>query len=116
MKQQAKMTSTGIHKSFENCDSYSFNQNEVQIDRLIYLEVTVVEILNLSMCETYFHKLQPYVGEKNIQCHYMDTDAFVFSTNTKNNITDLKKLEDLFDFSKSNKNNELFIDQKQRNY
>ena len=40
----------------------------------------------------------------------MDTSAFVLSTNTKNNITDLKKLEDLFDFSKSNKNHEKFID------
>ena len=36
MKQQSKKTFTGIQKSTENCDSYSFNQNEVQIDRPIY--------------------------------------------------------------------------------
>ena len=29
IKQQSKLTFNGIHKSYENCDSYTFKQNEV---------------------------------------------------------------------------------------
>ena len=29
MKQQSKLTFNGIHKSYENCDSYVFKKNEV---------------------------------------------------------------------------------------
>ena len=31
-KQQSKLTFNGIHKSYENCDSYTFKQNEVLMD------------------------------------------------------------------------------------
>ena len=38
----------------------------------------------------------------------MDTDGSVLSINTKDIIKDLKNLEDIFDFSNSDKNHELF--------
>ena len=38
----------------------------------------------------------------------MDTDSFVLSVNTKDIIKDLKKLEDIFDFSNLDKNHEIF--------
>ena len=38
----------------------------------------------------------------------MDTDSFVLSENTEDNIKDLKNLEDIFDFSNLDKNHELF--------
>ena len=38
----------------------------------------------------------------------MDTDSFVLSVNTKDNIKDLKNLEDIFDFSNLHENHELF--------
>ena len=38
----------------------------------------------------------------------MDTDSFVLSVNTKNIIKDLKNLDNLFDFSYSDENHELF--------
>ena len=60
------------------------------------------------MYETYYDKLQPYFGEENIQIHYSDTDAFVLSVNTKDNIRDLKNQEDMFDFSNLDKNHEFF--------
>ena len=60
------------------------------------------------MYETYYDKLQPYFGYENIQLQYMDTDSFVLSVNTKEIIKDLKKLEDMFDFSNLDKNHELF--------
>ena len=56
IKQQSKMTFNGIHKSYENCDSYTFKQNEVLMDKPIYLEFTVLELSNLLMYETYFDK------------------------------------------------------------
>ena len=45
------------------------------------------------MYETYYHKLQPYFGQENIQLLYIDTNKFVLSMNTNDNIKDLKNLE-----------------------
>ena len=42
--------------------------------------------------------------EKCFFLHYMDTDNFVLSVNTKDIIKDLKNLEDIFDFSNLDKN------------
>ena len=44
----------------------------------------------------------------------MDTDNFVLSVNTKDNAEDLKNLEDIFDFSNLNKNQELFSNRKKK--
>ena len=102
------MTFNGIHKSYENCDSYTFKQNEVLMDKPIYLGFSVLELNKLLMYETYYDKLQPYLGQENIKLHYMDCDKFVRSIETQNIINNLKNLEDLFDFSNLNKNHELF--------
>ena len=108
IKQQSKLTFNGIHKSYENCYSYKVRQNEVLMDKPIYLGFTVLELSKLLMYETYYDKLQPYFRQENIQLHYMDTDSFVLSVNTKDIIKDLKNLEDIFDFSNLDKNHELF--------
>ena len=108
IKQQSKLTFNGIHKSYENCYSYTVRQNEVLMDKPIYLGFTVLELSNLLMYETYYDKLQPYFGQENIQLHYMDTDSFVLSVKTKHIIKDLRNLENIFDFSNLDKNHELF--------
>ena len=108
IKQQSKLTFNGIHKAYENCDSYTFKQNEFLVDKPIYLGFTVLELSKLLMYETYYDKLQPYFGQENIQLHYMDCDSFVLSIETQNIINDLKNLEELFDFSNLDKNQELF--------
>ena len=108
IKQQTKLTFNGIHKSYENCDSYTFKQNEVLMDKPIYLGFSVLELSKLHMYETYYDKLQPYFGQENIQLHYMDCDSFVMSIETQNIINDLKNLENLFDFSNLYENHELF--------
>ena len=41
------MTSIGIHKSNENCDSYTFKQNEALMDKPIYLRFAVLEVSNI---------------------------------------------------------------------
>ena len=99
VKQQSKLTFNGIHKSYENCDTYLFKKNEVLMDKPIYIGFAVLELSKLHMYETYYDKLQPYFGQENIQLHYIDTDAFVLSVNTNDVIKDLKNLEDMFDFS-----------------
>ena len=114
VKQQSKLTFNGIHKSYENCDSYTFKQNEVLMDKPIYLGFTVLELSKLHMYETYYDILQPYFGQENIQLHYIDTDAFVLSLKTQDIIKDLKNLEYIFDFSNLDKNHELFSNKNQK--
>ena len=106
MKQQSKLTFNGIHKSYENSDSYTFKQNEVLMDEPIYLGFSVLELSKLLMYETYYDKLQPYFGQENLHLHYMNTDWI--GINTKDIIEDLKNLDDKFDFSNLDKNHELF--------
>ena len=62
-----------------------------------YLGFSILELTKLIMYETYYDKLEPYFADKNLQLHYMDTDSPVLGVNTKDNIIDLKNLEDLFD-------------------
>ena len=83
MKQQSKLTFNGIHKSYENCDSYIFKQNEALMDKPIYLGFAVLNLYKLHMYETYYDKLNPYFGEEKIQIHYIDTDAFLLGLSKK---------------------------------
>ena len=78
------------------------------MDKPIYLGLSVSELGKLLIYETYYDKLQPYIGQENIHLPFMDTDSFVLSVNTKDIIRDLKNLEDIFDFSNLDKNHELF--------
>ena len=52
IKQQSKLTFNGIHKSYGNCYSYTVRQNEVLMDKPIYLGFTVLELSKLHMYET----------------------------------------------------------------
>ena len=112
IENQSELTFNGTLKSHENCDSYTIKQNDVLMDKPIYLGLIVLELSKLLMYETYYDKLQPSFGQENIQLHYMDTDSFILSVNTKDVIKDLKNLEDSFDFSNLDKNHELFSKKK----
>ena len=59
IKQQSKLTFNGIHRSYENFDSYTFKHNEVLMDKPICLGFAVLELSKLLMYETYYDKLQP---------------------------------------------------------
>ena len=107
IKQQSKLTFAGIHKSYENCDSYLFKKIEVLMNKQTYLGFAVLELGKLHINETNYDKLKPYFGEENIQLHYIDTDAVVLSMKTKVIIKDLKDLEDIFNFSNLDENHEL---------
>ena len=114
VKQQSKLTFNGILKLYENCDSYTLKQNEVHMDKPICLGFSVLELSKCLMYETYYDKLQPYFGQEIIQLHYMDTDSFVVSVNTKDIIKDLKNLVDIFDFSNLEENLELFTNKNKK--
>ena len=78
------------------------------MDEAIYLGFVLLELSKIHMYETYYDELQPIFGLEKIQLHYIDTDAFVLSMNTKNIIKDFKKLEVIIVFSTLDKNHELF--------
>ena len=84
------------------------------MDRPISLGFAVLKLSKLHIYETYYDKLQPYFGQENIQLHYIDTDAFVLSVNTKDIFKELKKLEDIFDFSNLDENHELFSEKNKK--
>ena len=53
--------------------------------------------------------MQPYVGEDNLELHYLDTDSFIFSFKPINSlIEDLKFFKDDFGFSDLDQSHELY--------
>ena len=64
LKQQSKLNFNGIPRSYENCDSYTFKQNEILIDKPVYLGFSVLELSKTLMYETYYDKLQPILVTK----------------------------------------------------
>ena len=64
IKQQSKLTFKGIHKSYEFYDNFTFKQNEVLMDKPIYLGFSVLELSELLMYETFYDIIQPYIGQK----------------------------------------------------
>ena len=112
--QQSKLTFSGIQKSYENYDSYTFKKYEVVMDKAIYVGFAILELSKLHMYETYYDTLQPYFGQKILQLHYIDTDGMILSMKTENIIKDFKNLEDIFDFSNLDQNQELFSEKNKR--
>ena len=115
-KQESKLSFKGIHKSYENFDSYSFKQKEVLMIKSNYLGFSILELSKFLLYELYYDDLQPFFGKKKLQLHYLDTDSFLLFVNTKDIIKDLKSLEDLFDFSTLNENHELFNNENKKKY
>ena len=108
IKRQSILTFNGIHKSYENYDSYTFKRNEVVMDKAIYVGFGILELSKLHMYETYYDTLQPYFGQDKLQLHYIDTDGMILSMKTENIIEDLKNLEDISDCSNLDECRELF--------
>ena len=53
--------------------------------------------------------MQPYFGEDNLELHYLDTDAFIFSFKPIKSLNeDLKHFKEDFDFSDLDPSHELY--------
>ena len=78
------------------------------MNKPIFLGFSVSKLSKLVLYEIYYEQLQPFFGLENIKLHYIDCHSFVLSIEIQNIFNDLKKLEDLFDFSNLNENHELF--------
>ena len=108
---QSRLDFDGIHKSYQDYDSYTFKSNVVKMEKPIYLGFTILELSKLLTYETYYDKLQKYFGIDGIQIHYQDTDAIIMSVRSTDIVNDINKLQDqyeMFDFSNLNKQHKLF--------
>ena len=114
IKQQSKISFNGIHKSYKNCDSYTYKQNEVLMDKPIYLGFAILELNKLLMYGRYYDKLQLCFRQEKFRLLYMDTDTFLFSVKTKDNIKDKILGRFIFDFSNLDKNHELYSNKNKR--
>ena len=47
-----KLTFNGIHKSYSNYDTYTFERNEILMDQPIYFGFAVLELSKLLLFET----------------------------------------------------------------
>ena len=90
IEQQSKLTFNGTHKSYENFYSYTFEQNEVVMNKAIYVGFTIIDLSKLLMYETYYGTLQPYFGQEILQLIYIDTDGMILNMRTENIIKDFK--------------------------
>ena len=114
LRYQSRLDFNGIHKSYQDYDTYTFKSNVVKMEKPIYLGFCILELSKLLMYETYYDKLQKYFGVDGIQIHYQDTDAFIMSIKTNDIVHDLSKLQDqykMFDFSNLNKERRLFLNE-----
>ena len=114
VKQQSKLTFNGIQKSYENYYSFTYKKNEIVMDKAIYVGFAILELSKLHMYETYYDTLQPYFDQENLKLHFIDTDGMILSMKTKDIIKDLKKIEDIFDFSNLDKNHELYSEKNKK--
>ena len=92
VKWQSKLTFNGINKCYEQYDSFTFEQNDVLMDKPICLGFSLLELSKLLMYETFYNNFQPYFGEENIQLHYTDCDSMVLSIKTQDIVNDFQNL------------------------
>ena len=73
IEQQLKIPFNGIHKSYENCDSYAFKHNEVLMDKPIYVGFAILQVSKLHLFETYYDNLQQYFSQETLQSPYTNS-------------------------------------------
>ena len=69
LRYQSRLDFDGIHKSYQDYDSYTFQSNVIKMEKPIYLGFVILELLKLLMYETYYDNLQKYFGQDGIQIH-----------------------------------------------
>ena len=109
LNRQSKLSFDDKIAEYEKFNLYSFNKESIKFTKPIYVGFSVLELSKLLMYERYYDKMQPNFGEDNLELHYLDTDAFIFSFKPiKSLIEDIKYFEDDFDFSDLDPSHELY--------
>ena len=109
---QSRLDFDGIHKSYQDCDSYTFKSNVIKMQKPIYLGFFILELSKIFLYETYYDKLQKYFGQDGIKIHYQNTDAYLSSIETTDSVNDLDKLRDqykMFNLSNLVKEHKFFL-------
>ena len=78
------------------------------MDEPINVGFGVIELGKLNMCESYYDKVHPCIGQESVHLHYIVTYSFELNMKTKNIINKLKNLEHIINFCNLNENHELF--------
>ena len=60
------------------------------MDKAIYVGFSILELNKLLRYETNYDKLQPHLGQQNLQLHHIETDGMILSMKTENIVKDLK--------------------------
>ena len=111
LRYQSRLDFDGIHKSYQDYDSYTIKKIFIKLEKPMYLGFVILELTKVLLYETYYDKLQKNFGQGGIQLHYQDTDAYIMSVRTIDFVNDLDKLEDqykMFDFNNLKKEQKLF--------
>ena len=78
LNRQSKLSFDDKIAEYEKFNLCSFNKERIEFTKPIYVGFCVLELSKLLMYEWYYDKMQPYVGEDNLELHFLDTNSFIF--------------------------------------
>ena len=91
----------------ENLVAVMKKPNTILMEKPLAVGFAILELSKLFMYKSY-DKFKQHFGSENLKLCFSDTDSFLFSVKCKNLIKELKAIEHLFDFSKYEKDHELY--------
>ena len=81
--------------------------NMIEMKKPLAVGFAILELSKLFMYKSY-DKFKRHFGADNLKLCFSDTDSFLFSVKCRNLIEELKSIEHMFDFSKYDKDHELY--------
>ena len=68
IEQQSKLTSNGIHKPYENFDSYTFKQNELAMDKAKYVGFAILDLISYICMKHIMINYNLILDNQNYNC------------------------------------------------
>ena len=81
----------------------------IEMKKPLAVGFAILELSKLYMYRSY-DKFRRHFGTRNLRLCFSDTDSFLFQVQCRDLVQKLKEMEHLFDFSKYDKDHELFDD------
>lgn len=79
----------------------------IEMKKPLAVGFAILEMSKLFMYKSY-DKFKKYFGKENLKLCFSDTDSFLFKVECNNLIEKLKSIEHMFDFSKYDKDHDLY--------